>query len=96
MSNAAANPSVDPIVSMSEKALDKLWEVNLKASVQVVQVYKCEDMLTSMMRSSFISMVVYTCVLLFLILILCVIGQLTSEYWGQFFFEKLAEISECM
>lgn len=38
VSNAAANPSIDPIVSMSEKALDKLWEVNLKASVQVVQV----------------------------------------------------------
>lgn len=37
VSNAAANPSIDPIVSMSEKALDKLWEVNLKASVQVVQ-----------------------------------------------------------
>lgn len=37
VSNAAANPSVDPIVSISEKALDKLWEVNLKASVQVVQ-----------------------------------------------------------
>ena len=38
VSNAAANPSVDPIVTMSEKALDKLWEVNVKASVQIVQV----------------------------------------------------------
>jgi len=37
VSNAAANPSVDPIVTMSEKALDKLWEVNVKASVQIVQ-----------------------------------------------------------
>lgn len=37
VSNAAANPSIDPLVSVSEKALDKLWEVNLKASVQVVQ-----------------------------------------------------------
>lgn len=38
VSNAAANPSVDPIVTISEKALDKLWEVNVKASVQIVQV----------------------------------------------------------
>lgn len=37
VSNAAANPSIDPIISMSERALDKLWEVNLKSSVQVVQ-----------------------------------------------------------
>jgi NAD(P)-dependent dehydrogenase (short-subunit alcohol dehydrogenase family) len=38
ISNAAVNPSVDPILTMSEKALDKLWEINLKASVQIVQV----------------------------------------------------------
>ena len=38
VSNAAANPSLDPIVTISEKALDKLWEVNVKASVQIVQV----------------------------------------------------------
>ncbi|CAK9238612.1 unnamed protein product [Sphagnum troendelagicum] len=37
ISNAAVNPSVDPILTMSEKALDKLWEINLKASVQIVQ-----------------------------------------------------------
>jgi dehydrogenase/reductase SDR family protein 4 len=38
VSNAAANPSNDPIVSMSEKVLDKLWEINVKASIQIVQV----------------------------------------------------------
>jgi dehydrogenase/reductase SDR family protein 4 len=38
VSNAAANPSNDAIVSMSEKALDKLWEINVKASIQIVQV----------------------------------------------------------
>jgi dehydrogenase/reductase SDR family protein 4 len=38
VSNAAANLSIDPIVSMSEKALDKLWEINVKASIQIVQV----------------------------------------------------------
>lgn len=37
VSNAAANLSIDPIVSMSEKALDKLWEINVKASIQIVQ-----------------------------------------------------------
>ncbi|CAK9880444.1 unnamed protein product [Sphagnum jensenii] len=37
VSNAAANPSNDPIVSMSEKVLDKLWEINVKASIQIVQ-----------------------------------------------------------
>ncbi|KAJ7299011.1 hypothetical protein O6H91_17G067400 [Diphasiastrum complanatum] len=37
VSNAASNPSVDPITVMSEAALDKLWEVNVKAGVLIVQ-----------------------------------------------------------
>ncbi|EFJ33650.1 hypothetical protein SELMODRAFT_270475 [Selaginella moellendorffii] len=37
VSNAASNPSVDTLVEISDKALDKLWEVNVKATVQVIQ-----------------------------------------------------------
>ncbi|KAH8957739.1 hypothetical protein BDL97_07G106700 [Sphagnum fallax] len=42
VSNAAANPSNDPIVSMSEKVLDKLWEINVKASIQIIQALAAE------------------------------------------------------
>lgn len=37
VSNAAANPTVDPIVEISEPVLDKLWEINVKATVLLVQ-----------------------------------------------------------
>ncbi|KAJ7525798.1 hypothetical protein O6H91_17G067200 [Diphasiastrum complanatum] len=37
VSNAASNPSMDPIRNMSEAALDKLWEVNVKDGVLIVQ-----------------------------------------------------------
>ena len=37
VSNAAANPIVDPIVEISELVLDKLWEINVKATVLLVQ-----------------------------------------------------------
>ncbi|KAH8957740.1 hypothetical protein BDL97_07G106700 [Sphagnum fallax] len=43
VSNAAANPSNDPIVSMSEKVLDKLWEINVKASIQIIQLEEMES-----------------------------------------------------
>eukprot|EP00249_Psilotum_nudum_P002524 c15608_g1_i1 orf=385-1272(-) len=37
VSNAAVSPSVDPIVEISEAALDKLWEINVKAGILLVQ-----------------------------------------------------------
>jgi len=37
VSNAAANPTVDPIVEIPEPVLDKLWEINVKATVLLVQ-----------------------------------------------------------
>ena len=38
VSNAAANPSGDSILDISEPVLDKLWEVNVKAGVLLTQV----------------------------------------------------------
>ncbi|CAN7032027.1 hypothetical protein BRARA_H01107 [Brassica rapa] len=35
--NAAVNPSTDPILSTQESALDKLWEVNVKSSILLLQ-----------------------------------------------------------
>jgi len=37
VSNAAANPTVNPIVEVPEPVLDKLWEVNVKATILLVQ-----------------------------------------------------------
>ncbi|KAB1221746.1 Tropinone reductase-like 3 [Morella rubra] len=37
VSNAAANPSVDAILEMQESVLDKLWEINVKSSVLILQ-----------------------------------------------------------
>ncbi|GAA0171760.1 dehydrogenase [Lithospermum erythrorhizon] len=37
VSNAAANPSVDPILEMKEPVLDKLWDINVKASILLLQ-----------------------------------------------------------
>ncbi|OVA01113.1 Short-chain dehydrogenase/reductase SDR [Macleaya cordata] len=37
VSNAAANPSVDPILETQESVLDKLWEINVKASILILQ-----------------------------------------------------------
>ncbi|KAK2992224.1 hypothetical protein RJ640_005711 [Escallonia rubra] len=37
VSNAAANPSVDPILETKESVLDKLWEINVKASILLLQ-----------------------------------------------------------
>lgn len=36
--NAAANPSVDGILETKESVLDKLWEINVKSSVLLLQV----------------------------------------------------------
>lgn len=36
--NAAANPSTDPILSTKEAVLDKLWEINVKSSILLLQV----------------------------------------------------------
>ncbi|XP_010539404.1 PREDICTED: short-chain dehydrogenase/reductase SDRA [Tarenaya hassleriana] len=35
--NAAANPSTDPILSSKEDVLDKLWEINVKSSILLLQ-----------------------------------------------------------
>lgn len=40
VSNAAANPSVEPILQTQESVLDKLWEINVKASILLLKV-KC-------------------------------------------------------
>uniref|UniRef100_A0A0E0EPP3 Tropinone reductase-like 3 n=1 Tax=Oryza meridionalis TaxID=40149 RepID=A0A0E0EPP3_9ORYZ len=37
VSNAAANPSVDNILEMKEPILDKLWDINVKASILLLQ-----------------------------------------------------------
>uniref|UniRef100_A0A0D6QXV1 Tropinone reductase-like 3 n=1 Tax=Araucaria cunninghamii TaxID=56994 RepID=A0A0D6QXV1_ARACU len=37
VSNAAANPTVDPILEIPESVLDKLWEINVKAAILLVQ-----------------------------------------------------------
>ncbi|ERM96936.1 hypothetical protein AMTRI_Chr10g228590 [Amborella trichopoda] len=37
VSNAAANPSVQPILETSESVLDKLWDINVKASILILQ-----------------------------------------------------------
>jgi len=40
VSNAAANPTVDGILEMKEAVLDKLWDINVKASILLLQVGK--------------------------------------------------------
>ncbi|XP_071689732.1 tropinone reductase-like 3 [Rutidosis leptorrhynchoides] len=37
VSNAAANPSVDAILQTKETSLDKLWEINVKTSILLLQ-----------------------------------------------------------
>ncbi|KAL5576313.1 hypothetical protein UlMin_018012 [Ulmus minor] len=37
VSNAAANPSVDSILETKESVLDKLWDINVKASILLLQ-----------------------------------------------------------
>ncbi|KAM1108671.1 hypothetical protein ACFX13_005374 [Malus domestica] len=37
VSNAAANPSVDPILQTQESVLDKLWEINVKATILLLK-----------------------------------------------------------
>eukprot|EP00262_Sarcandra_glabra_P019658 TRINITY_DN7490_c1_g1_i1.p1 TRINITY_DN7490_c1_g1~~TRINITY_DN7490_c1_g1_i1.p1 ORF type:complete len:283 (+),score=61.79 TRINITY_DN7490_c1_g1_i1:93-851(+) len=37
VSNAAANPSIDTILETRESILDKLWEINVKASILLLQ-----------------------------------------------------------
>lgn len=37
VSNAAANPSLDPILGSTEAVLDKLWEVNVKTAILFLQ-----------------------------------------------------------
>lgn len=37
VSNAAANPSVDVILQTKESVLDKLWEINVKSSILLLQ-----------------------------------------------------------
>ena len=40
VSNAAANPTVNGILEMKEAVLDKLWDINVKASILLLQVSK--------------------------------------------------------
>ena len=40
VSNAAANPTVNGILEMKEAVLDKLWDINVKASILLLQVRK--------------------------------------------------------
>ncbi|KAJ8501299.1 hypothetical protein OPV22_011851 [Ensete ventricosum] len=37
VSNAAANPTVDNILNTKEPVLDKLWEINVKSSILILQ-----------------------------------------------------------
>ncbi|RYR31289.1 hypothetical protein Ahy_B01g056088 isoform D [Arachis hypogaea] len=37
VSNAAANPSVDPILQTEDSVFDKLWEINVKASILLLK-----------------------------------------------------------
>ncbi|KAJ0984397.1 hypothetical protein J5N97_002753 [Dioscorea zingiberensis] len=37
VSNAAANPTIDNILDTQEQTLDKLWEINVKASILLLQ-----------------------------------------------------------
>ncbi|XP_062161093.1 tropinone reductase-like 3 [Alnus glutinosa] len=37
VSNAAANPSTDPILQTKESVLDKLWEINVKSSILILK-----------------------------------------------------------
>ncbi|XP_022724016.1 tropinone reductase-like 3 isoform X3 [Durio zibethinus] len=37
VSNAAVNPTVDPVLQTQESILDKLWEINVKATVLLLQ-----------------------------------------------------------
>ncbi|CAI9086867.1 OLC1v1020789C1 [Oldenlandia corymbosa var. corymbosa] len=37
VSNAAANPSADTILETKETVLDKLWEINVKSSILILQ-----------------------------------------------------------
>lgn len=45
VSNAAANPSIDPILQMQESVLDKLWEINVKSSILILKVISLEKVL---------------------------------------------------
>lgn len=38
VSNAAANPSVDSILQTKDSVLDKLWEINVKATILLLKV----------------------------------------------------------
>ncbi|KAM0933964.1 putative short-chain dehydrogenase/reductase SDR, NAD(P)-binding domain superfamily [Dioscorea sansibarensis] len=37
VSNAAVNPTVDNLLNVQERTLDKLWEVNVKAAILLLQ-----------------------------------------------------------
>lgn len=43
VSNAAANPSVSAILESKESVLDKLWEINVKTAILLLQVSLCEE-----------------------------------------------------
>lgn len=38
VSNAAVNPTVDAILEIKEPVLDKLWDINVKAAILLLQV----------------------------------------------------------
>ncbi|KAM7264028.1 hypothetical protein ACFE04_001711 [Oxalis oulophora] len=37
VSNAAANPTIDPILQIKESVLDKLWDINVKTAILLLQ-----------------------------------------------------------
>lgn len=43
VSNAAANPSLDPILEIKEPVLDKLWDVNVKTAILLLQASACNQ-----------------------------------------------------
>lgn len=38
VSNAAANPTIDSILETKEAVLDKLWDINVKTAILILQV----------------------------------------------------------
>lgn len=40
VSNAAVNPSLDPILKIQNSILDKLWEINVKSTILLLKVTK--------------------------------------------------------
>ncbi|KAE9452729.1 hypothetical protein C3L33_15358, partial [Rhododendron williamsianum] len=53
VSNAAVNPSVDTILETKEAVLDKLWEINVKASILLLQKDETREKIWDLMKGWF-------------------------------------------